>query len=186
MKKKIVVTGMPPTVEELQGQISELSKIIKNGQNKQQPRKPKDRQSGPDITDELHYYADREMWPELKKRYYEGKCRHNAYVGTDVLITKAVLSGDLQLVLDMIADGADIDQTGSCQLQHGAGTLGGNSGRILIKLRGRNTKERQALKSLHNIVPGMAPLAKTKPSNVALWDYFINPQGPGYKPEPEK
>lgn len=171
----MVKENKQPTVNELQKQIEELTRMVKSG------TQPAIIKKNADITEELHYYADNAMWPELKNRYYQGKCRHNAFIGADVLITKAVLSGDLQLILDMIKDGADIDLKGATTLEHAAGTLGGHSGRDLIKQRGRNPIEHKSLKSLHNISGiGLPPLAQTKRNNVALYDYFINPDGKGF------
>lgn len=129
----------------------------------------------PDKTIELHKLADAGRWDELRTLYPTCKCNHFAFYGptrgsSSILVVKAVQSGDLNLVIAMVADGANVDIPA-------VDPVSPQSARQLIALRGRQDMDfgmSETLKFAQGENETLRP-RKAGWSNSGLWDYFIGP-----------
>ena len=146
---------------------TELISQLSNTQADKQVLVPKiDKTNFPDRTIELHNLADNNQWLSFKTLYMQSKCNHYAFMGEPAatLITKAVKCGDLELIIEMLADGGNIDIPCSDPVSP-------ISGRQWILMRGRKAYDMgqpQSMRPLAGEGPGRQPLS----NNVALWDYF--------------
>ena len=137
-----------------------------------------DKSKFPDRTIQVHQLIDIGKWYEAKELYMRSKVNHYSFIappqqfGSPVtptpqtIIYKAVQSGDLEWILEMLADGADIDMPITNQVC-------AMSARDWIRVRGRKDDDKGDAEGLQPLV-GESPGRAKMWNNIALWDAFCS------------
>ncbi len=158
---------------------TEMMSYLANLAIEKVPLIPKiDKSKFPDRTREVHQLIDAGKWYEAKELYMRSKVNHYNFsappqqFGSPVtptpatIIYKAVQSGDLEWILEMIADGADIDMpitNQACAM----------SARDWIRVRGRKDDDKGDVDGLQPLI-GESPGRAKMWNNIALWDAFCS------------